>query len=242
MVTAPNLGRLVDDGFVAFDSLFTVDDIREARDLLDPLFERFASLPASLARDLGATDGSTTGPRSPEINRPTLLQPLLRKSGVYRKCRSLARKLGGRTIGYTFDHAIYKAPQNETPTPWHQDQAYNGHRKVLKTLHFWVPLQDASVENGCMHFVPGSHRTGFLQHSRRSGKAVLEAEGSTWPEAVACPIPEGGATIHTPLTLHYTGPNLSTEVRRAWIIHFGPWGRLAKLQPSVLLDKLLFRR
>lgn len=242
MVTASDLTRLAEDGFLALDSLFTAEDVREARELLDPLFDRFPALPSSVAQDLGATDGSTAVSRSPEINRPTLLQPLLRESSIFRKCRSVARRLGGRTARYTFDHAIYKAPQNETPTPWHQDQAYNGHRKVLKTLHFWIPLQDASVDNGCMHFVPGSHRAGVLDHSRRDGKAVLEVEEATWPQDIACPIPAGGATIHTPLTLHYTGPNRSDDVRRAWIIHFGPWGRLAKLHPSVLLDKFVLRR
>jgi len=53
--------------------------------------------------------------------------------------------------------------------------------------------------------------------------------------SVSCPLHVGGVTVHTPLTLHYTSPNITDDVRRAWIIHFGPFGQLAKLHPEVML-------
>ena len=47
--------------------------------------------------------------------------------------------------------------------------------------------------------------------------------------AVACPIPVGSATVHQPLTLHYTGPNQTDAYRRAWILHFGAYGSIRRL-------------
>ena len=60
-------------------------------------------------------------------------------------------------------------------------------------------------------------------------------------QAVACPLHVGGLTIHTPLTVHYAGPNLTSEPRRAWIIHFGPYGRWGKLRPRNLAERVLGR-
>ena len=80
------------------------------------------------------------------------------------------------------------------------------------------------VENGCLHFVPGSHRWDVLPHhcihhdSRIHGLEVDDADTST---AVACPIPAGSCTIHHNRTLHYAGPNVSNVPRRAYILAFG---------------------
>ena len=140
-----------------------------------------------------------------------------------------------------FDHAIYKAPFNHTETPWHQDQAYTGHRRLLQTYHFWIPLQPASVDNGCMHFVTGSHTAGKVPHTTNPGGHVRRTAVPPDAQIEACPLPVGGVTVHSPLTLHYTGPNLTAEVRRAWILHFGPFGRLAKCHPDIVLEKVAGR-
>ena len=145
-------------------------------------------------------------------------------------------------MAYAFDHAIYKAPLNQRETPWHQDQAYTGHDRPLKTIHFWVPLQDATVANGCMEFVPGSHRHGLLQHARHLNGHVLSAQIAKDSRVVTCPLTVGGFTIHSPLTLHHTGPNTTATIRRAWILHFGPWGRASKFSPWIFARRFLRRR
>lgn len=212
--------------------------MQEVRSLLDPLFERFSVLPRHLTRDLGASRVRSDTVRSAEIYRPTRLERRLRATEAFATCHEFAAELGGAAVGYVFDHAIYKAPFNNSETPWHQDQAYTGHGRMLRTFHFWIPLQDATVNNGCMHFIPGSHARGFVEHATRADGHVREASTADAACAVACPIPVGGVTVHAPLTLHYTGPNRTADVRRAWILHFGPWGRLAKLHPSIILERL----
>jgi ectoine hydroxylase-related dioxygenase (phytanoyl-CoA dioxygenase family) len=87
-------------------------------------------------------------------------------------------------------------------------------------------LQEATTENGCMHFVPGSHRGEVVPHRPIGGDPRvhgLEVEPGVVDvsTAVACPLPAGGATIHASRTLHYTSPNRSTGHRRAYIISGG---------------------
>jgi hypothetical protein len=107
----------------------------------------------------------------------------------------------------------------------------------------WVPLQDATVTTGCMHFVPGSHHWPELPHHhinhdpRIHGLEVqLEAPLVAGPtgtvRAVPCPVPAGGATFHLSRTLHFSGPNLSDTPRRAVILGAGcpsrPGGRVTR--------------
>jgi ectoine hydroxylase-related dioxygenase (phytanoyl-CoA dioxygenase family) len=93
-------------------------------------------------------------------------------------------------------------------------------------LSIWIPLQEATLENGCMQFVPGTHLQEVLSHHpighdpRLVGLEVDEAELRS-AGAVACPLPAGGATVHHSRTLHYTGPNRSDGARRAYILAFG---------------------
>ena len=58
------------------------------------------------------------------------------------------------------DHAILKPPSSKSlPTPWHQDEAYWDPTLTYESLGVWVALQPVTVENGCMQFIAGSHRT-----------------------------------------------------------------------------------
>jgi ectoine hydroxylase-related dioxygenase (phytanoyl-CoA dioxygenase family) len=87
-----------------------------------------------------------------------------------------------------------------------------------------MPLQDVTVESGCMQFVPGSLRQPVLPHHPISNDPRihgLEVDHLDAAQVVACPIPAGAVTIHHCRTLHYAGPNLSDEPRRAYIQVFG---------------------
>jgi ectoine hydroxylase-related dioxygenase (phytanoyl-CoA dioxygenase family) len=84
---------------------------------------------------------------------------------------------------------------------------------------------------GCMQFLPGSHRRGLLDHHSRRPDIrpdlyeVVEPVDET--EALACPLPAGGATFHHSRTLHYTAPNTTDVDRRAYAIEH-------ETQPTVL--------
>jgi hypothetical protein len=219
------------DGFAVVDSLSTAEDVVRIRSLLDPLFERFDSL-GDRAFDLAGPMVPGASPKSPEVNEAAVLEPRLRQTETFKRCRQVARQLLGVPVGYQFDHAIYKTPKNQTATAWHQDEAYNIEPMPLRSVHFWIPLQEVTVENGCMWFIPGSHRGGRLVHgvtNRRGAGGTMAVESLDSSKAVACPIQVGSATVHQPLTLHYTGPNQTDAYRRAWILHFGAYGSIRRL-------------
>ena len=120
------------------------------------------------------------------------------------------------------NHAINKPAEDCAPTPWHQDEAYWNPNFDHNAISVWVALQDVDEWNGCMTFVPGSHRAAVRPHrlihpDTHGLRLDAEADPSG---AVPCPLSAGGATVHSGRTLHYAGPNHTGQPRRAVIFAF----------------------
>lgn len=226
------------NGFAVVENIFSLEDLREAEILLDELFEEFSKLrnmqrrgQRIVARDMAITPG--TGMDQPEILYAASLYPQLERTSLFFKCVEFAQSMTG-PVTRAFDHAIVKSPFNMSVTPWHQDAALTRFpflRRVFRSdrLHFWIPLQDATLSNGCMEFVAGSHRRPLLKHEhfvRPRGDRGLAASPAPDAPRIACPVQAGGFTVHTPETLHYAGRNETAASRKAWIIHFSRHGRL----------------
>lgn len=211
------------DGFVAVRQLFKVDDVREVECFLDALLLAPSRATVARRRDLSDT-AAASAPRQPEISRPTLGNPRLRRTLVYLTCAELAADLLGGRAHYLFDHAIYKMPRSGTRTPWHQDLAYLGQfAAAIRSLHFWIPLQDTNIENGALCFVAGSHRWPLLGHvpAYATNPHVLTTVATEHLDGQYVALACGDVSIHTSLTLHASGPNQTDGIRKAWIIHFG---------------------
>jgi ectoine hydroxylase-related dioxygenase (phytanoyl-CoA dioxygenase family) len=85
-----------------------------------------------------------------------------------------------------------------------------------------VALTDATVDNGCPWVVPAGHRQGTLAHTYIE---PLGFECFSRPEqAVAAPIGSGGIVVFSSLTPHLTGPNATSDVRKAYILQYAPTG------------------
>ena len=76
---------------------------------------------------------------------------------------AVARYFLGDDIILKFNSCFLKPPRTGSATPWHQD---NGLWRdgELDPFNFWMALDPATRENGCMQFIPGSHKTDILPH------------------------------------------------------------------------------
>jgi ectoine hydroxylase-related dioxygenase (phytanoyl-CoA dioxygenase family) len=131
----------------------------------------------------------------------------------------MAGELLGAPAALSFDHAILKPAQTTGVTPWHQDEAYD-HERLTEVVNFWIPLVEATPENGCMMFIPKSHQSEELLMHHVRGRDALGAVGVDAERMVPCPVPKGGFTIHTQRTLHSTGPNSTNTDRLTWTLKF----------------------
>jgi len=177
--------------------------------------------------DAGREEGSRyqLGAQLPQLIEPSRYAPELTKTQFVANARAIATQLFGDDLEPEFgEHMIYKPALVGSETPWHQDQAYHDPGLRYRNINFWLPLDDATVESGCMQFVPGSNRLDLVPHRQAgadSSTDALELDTDTFDrDAVACPIPVGGCTMHASYTLHYAGPNRSETPRRAYILVF----------------------
>jgi ectoine hydroxylase-related dioxygenase (phytanoyl-CoA dioxygenase family) len=122
-----------------------------------------------------------------------------------------------------WDQAVYKKPGNPEEFPWHQDNGYT-FIEPQQYLTCWVALTDATEANGCPWVVPGVHRAGTLAHELTAfGLQCLTDPAG----AVAVPAAKGDVVVFSSLTPHRTGPNLTGEVRKTYILQYAPDGALA---------------
>jgi ectoine hydroxylase-related dioxygenase (phytanoyl-CoA dioxygenase family) len=159
----------------------------------------------------------------PQIVNPERYAPRLIQGLAYRNAREIARQLLGSDCVPTGNHAILKPARIGGATPWHQDEAYWDPRYAHRAVSIWLALQPATLENGCMRFIAGSHRWPVLPHELIAADSHgLRLSGSrpSAPETI-CELPASGATIHDGRTLHGAGPNLSGQPRRALVFGFG---------------------
>jgi ectoine hydroxylase-related dioxygenase (phytanoyl-CoA dioxygenase family) len=137
-----------------------------------------------------------------------------------------AKRIASKLLGVApekienWGHLMFKPPLRGTVTPWHQDEAYWDPNLSYHAVGAWMPLDEADVDNGCLWFLPGSHRGDIGPHRHGNDDPavhVLELidEPDTNP-AVAVPLKAGGMSFHHPRTMHYAGPNTTARSRRAW--------------------------
>jgi len=212
------------DGYLAIEAITTPEEVAWRREIYDRLFAQRAGREEGNQFDLAGTDEDGVAASLPQILRPDQYAPELAHALCRVNALAIAQQLLGAEAAYHGEHAIFKPALHGAETPWHQDEAYWDPDLEYNEISVWIPLQEATPENGCMYFVPYSHRLDVMPHHpinhdpRIHGLAIDQIDATP---AVACPLPPGGATFHGPRMLHYTPPNRSTTPRRAYILGFG---------------------
>jgi ectoine hydroxylase-related dioxygenase (phytanoyl-CoA dioxygenase family) len=88
----------------------------------------------------------------------------------------------------------------------------------------WVALDESTLKNGCMWFVPGSHKEKELRpHRTASEKShVLCTDFCCEEEGKPEPLQAGSCTFHHGRTLHYSRGNETMKPRRTYITNYRP--------------------
>ena len=130
----------------------------------------------------------------------------------------VADLLGTDDIKMYGDQMFMKSPVTGTAQPWHQDSASWRDIYPMDLVTAWTAIDDATLDNGCLRFVPGTHRWGMLSRGRLS-HFIDDLETERWP-AVPVPVGAGSISLHHSLTLHTSSRNTSSTRRRAYAIHY----------------------
>jgi len=224
-VSEDQLIALRRDGFLLVKDLSPVEDIAPLRALFDRMFSERRGWEAGDLFDMVGPDTPDQEMALPQLLRPSQYEPLLRQSKLASSARSIAEQILGPKLENDLEHAISKPPFNGAATPWHQDDAF--HRKgsgVLESISIWMPLQEVTVENGCMRYIRGSNLGPLYPHrSPHNDPRIHGLETISTPDltnCVAVPVRAGDAVIHLSRTLHSAGVNTGDQPRRAYILGY----------------------
>ncbi len=139
------------------------------------------------------------------------------------KMANLVNSLGSDDPGMLQSMYIFKPPRIGGEVTCHQDSTFL-YTEPDSCIGFWFALEDATLENGCMHFIPGVHKAPLKQRNFRqdNGKFVIEILDDTpWPENATAPAEAavGTLVIFKGRAPHMSGPNLSEKSRHAYTLH-----------------------
>jgi len=157
------------------------------------------------------------------------------------KIGEIAAKLAGvEGIRIWHDQALIKKPW-ANPTSWHLDTPFWSFSD-RRALSIWVALDDATLENGCLFFIPGSHKETSFENPG-IGKN-MDSVFSFYPafrksESVAVPMKAGSCSFHNGLTIHGAHANMTPGFRRAMTCAYMPDGNVYNGIPNILPEDYL---
>jgi ectoine hydroxylase-related dioxygenase (phytanoyl-CoA dioxygenase family) len=149
---------------------------------------------------------------------------------------------GAEGIRIWHDQALIKKPW-ANPTSWHLDTPYWSFSD-RRALSIWVALDDATLENGCLFFIPGSHQKTTFENPG-IGKNMGAIFG-VYPEfrtarSVAAVMKAGSCSFHNGLTIHGAHANMTSGYRRAMTCAYMPDGNAFNGIQNILSDEYIAR-
>lgn len=136
-----------------------------------------------------------------------------------------AEQLLNGPVRFWHDQIFSKPAHHGGNVSWHQDYSYWRRTSPLAHLTCWIALEDATIENGCMQYVSGSHRWGLLPITGLVGEMdQVEAElDDAQREAMRTPVPielkAGECTFHDAMLMHGSGRNRTGRARPGAVIN-----------------------
>jgi ectoine hydroxylase-related dioxygenase (phytanoyl-CoA dioxygenase family) len=225
ILTRAQIKEFRENGFLTLEAISAPEELALLRRIFARLLHTKAGFNEGAQFDLLGAEDEVASSTLRQIMNPANYAPELRETLYHVNALAIAKQLLGDQAAPLFEDVILKPAHHGAATPWHQDEAYRSEPDfVYREITIWMPLQEVTLDNGCLHFVPGSHRGEVLTHRPANNNAkshaleccaIIEASA-----AVACPLPAGGCTIHDGRTLHYAGPNRSGAPRWAYILAF----------------------
>ncbi|MCA8988408.1 MAG: phytanoyl-CoA dioxygenase family protein [Planctomycetaceae bacterium] len=146
-----------------------------------------------------------------------------------------AYQLLGSGFRMFHDQLFSKPAQHGGVVAWHQDFAYWTWTRPLQHLTCWIGLDDVDTENGCLYYIPGSHRWGLVEKTSLAGDMYAVREALTpeqqleFDQKIPIEMKRGQASFHHPVLMHGSYENRSSRSRRATVINVFADGTLSNI-------------
>jgi phytanoyl-CoA hydroxylase len=213
MITVAMKNQYQKEGYIIFENLFTPVE-------MDALMEHIDSMDEEREKELavlGQQGISIPG----QINFNSLLNKKnehVKNFAKQDKFVQITTALLGPDTKLYWDQSVYKRPEAKRDFPWHQDTGY----APIIPQHYitcWLALEDATIENGCIWIMPGSHHQGLVEHKDTEvGKQCYFGDDPGIPVELK----KGSMVTFNSLLFHRSKPNLSKTTRKGLILQYSP--------------------
>jgi hypothetical protein len=235
-LTSQEIRQFEDRGYVVKAGIYTRADLQPLKDGISEIIDsearrlRAEGLLDDIYEDEGFETRLACIYRADEEAGKTIARAITGKggggfsgSGIFQTIRHpglvscIESLVGPDIIGSSVYRIRVKMPDfDHGEVPWHQDSGYfMAHCDRYLIVTCWVPLVDATIENGCLYVLPGGHRSGMLRHYTGGHAGFLEIPEDELP--VSDPVPvemkAGDALFLTNLTPHASFKNRTDMVR-----------------------------
>lgn len=218
-------------GYLVVPNLFTAEECHRLNERAQamvegraPLGERNAVRLEPDAEERGlVTDANRYALLFKIGHRMQATDPVFRDAACHPRVVAVLQELIGPDVKCVQTMYIDKPPGIGVGQPYHQDSHY------LKTdpdtlMAVWIALDDADVENGCLHVIPGSQGEPVYPHETPVDPAqrtiYIEVHSARERAEVAVPLPRGSGVFFPGHMLHRSGNNRSDRTRRAFVAHY----------------------
>ena len=234
------------DGFLVIDGFLSPDELNELRGAVTESVDEMAKLGGQ--RIAGEGNKKFADGKDDYYSRVFLQRLNLWKINSTIKeyflnsaiGEMMCRLSGAEGIRVWHDQTLQKPPWGN-PTAWHLDCPYwSFHSR--DAISIWVALDDATLQNGCMHFLPGSHKLANFENVGigQDMAALFEVYPAFKRiDAVHAEMKAGSAGIHSGLTAHAAGPNMTPRLRRAMTCAYMPDGSTFNGKRNILSEQQL---
>ncbi len=205
-----------EEGYTAVAGFFTPREVAAMRAELER-FKREGML-RNVATD---GDGKTHSTQVQNLQ----ICPIAPRSAFFRalpfhpKVVDAVRRLIGDPFVFYLDQIFLKPGRHGGGTNWHQDNAYFRISDPTKGTGMWTAIHEATVANGTLHVIPGSHREAYLHERDPHSDHHIFCHP---PEGRAAPVelPAGGVAFFNYGVAHCTRANRTDRERAGLALHF----------------------
>jgi ectoine hydroxylase-related dioxygenase (phytanoyl-CoA dioxygenase family) len=199
LVTDEEAAFFRENGYLIVRSVFTPEEMAACKKAAKEAIERDCS------------------PSGLHVWRSDEIPPLFDQLACDARLVAILKPLIGPHIEFLSAKPVFKSARISFASPWHQDQAYWG---GAPKYSIWIALEDATLENGCLRIIPGSHREALAHANIRDNNGFVNRirdEDLKDARILDAPLNAGDILVFHDCLLHSSYPNRSGQDRWSFI-------------------------